>query len=126
MTAVGAGSTSRKEDAIMISAKISNETRRAVYRRDGYRCALCDDVRGLQIHHVVRRSQGGTDYPQNLITLCWRCHAAAHGSIMPGYEDVQPADVAQACVEYLADLYAEEGLLWNPWEEQQQNLLGPP
>ena len=56
----------------MIGARISNETRKAVYRRDGYRCALCDDTRGLQIHHVVLRSQGGTNLPQNLITLCWK------------------------------------------------------
>ena len=64
----------------MLSAHISNQTRKAVYRRDGYRCALCDDTRGLQVHHVVRRSQGGTDYAHNLITLCWKCHAAAHGT----------------------------------------------
>ena len=42
----------------MLSAHISNQTRKAVYRRDGYRCALCDDTRGLQVHHVVRRSFG--------------------------------------------------------------------
>ena len=110
----------------MLSAQISNETRKTVYRRDGYRCALCDDTRGLQVHHVVRRSQGGTDYPQNLITLCWKCHAAAHGTVLPGYEDIRPADMAQACVEYLADLYAEEGVLWNPWAAEQERLVGPP
>lgn len=110
----------------MLSAHISNQTRKAVYRRDGYRCALCDDTRGLQVHHVVRRSQGGTDYAHNLITLCWKCHAAAHGTVLPGYEGLQPADIAQSCVEYLADLYAEEGLLWNPWEQQLQSLVGPP
>lgn len=110
----------------MLSANISNEVRKSVYRRDGWRCALCDDTRGLQVHHVVRRSQGGTSYPQNLITLCWKCHAAAHGTVLPGYEDIQPADVAQACVEYLADLYAEEGVLWNPWAAEQERLVGPP
>ncbi len=110
----------------MLNANISNEVRRSVYRRDGWRCALCDDTRGLQVHHVVRRSQGGTSYPHNLITLCWKCHAAAHGTVLPGYEDIQPADVAQACVEYLADLYAEEGMLWNPWAAEQERLVGPP
>ena len=63
-----------------LSASIPNETRKAVYARDGYRCALCDDVRGLQIHHIVHRSAGGNDTPHNLITLCWRCHAEAHGT----------------------------------------------
>ena len=63
-----------------LSASIPNETRKAVYARDGYRCALCDDTHGLQIHHIVHRSCGGNDTPCNLITLCWRCHAEAHGT----------------------------------------------
>lgn len=104
------------------NANISNLVRKEVYRRDGFRCALCDDVRGLQIHHAVRRSQGGTDYPHNLITLCWRCHAVAHGTRLPEYGNMEPAEVCQACVEYLADYYVDEGLVWNPWEEDMQKL----
>ena len=42
-----------------LSASIPNETRKAVYARDGYRCALCDDTHGLQIHHIIHRSCGG-------------------------------------------------------------------
>ena len=61
-----------------IGAGIPNDTRRAVYKRDDYQCALCGDPRRLQIHHAVHRSAGGSDFPENLITLCWRCHAAAH------------------------------------------------
>lgn len=108
----------------MISAKLTNETRKAVYRRDGWRCALCDSTAGLQVHHVVRRSQGGTDYPHNLITLCWRCHAVAHGTRLPEYGDLQSAEVCQDCVEYLADYYADEGFLWSPWAEVQPRLYG--
>ena len=104
----------------MISANIPNNIRKEVYRRDGFRCALCDDTRGLQIHHVVRRSQGGTNLPQNLITLCWRCHAVAHGTVLPEYGEMQPCEIAQACVEYVADYYCVEGYIWNPWEEKQQ------
>lgn len=100
--------------------KLDNNIRRSVYRRDHYRCALCDCDSGLQIHHIVRRSQGGTDYPQNLITLCWRCHAVAHGTMLPEYGHMQPAEIAQACVEYVADLYTDFGFVWNPWEKQQQ------
>lgn len=110
----------------MMSANIDNKTRKTIYRRDGYRCALCDDNRGLQVHHVILRSQGGTNFPSNLITLCWKCHATIHGTRMPGYEELQPADLAQACVEYLADLYAEEGFLWNPWAAKQDSLVEPP
>lgn len=109
----------------MLGANIPNATRKAVYRRDGYRCALCDDTRALQIHHAVLRSQGGTDYPHNLITLCWRCHAIVHGTRLAELPDLQPCEVAQACVEYLADLYAEEGYLWSPWDEEQPRLYPP-
>ena len=100
----------------MLSANISNEVRKSVYRRDGWRCALCDDTRGLQVHHVVRRSQGGTSYPHNLITLCWKCHAAAHGTKIADYPDYVDQDyIEQAVIEYLSDLYACDGVIWNPW-----------
>ena len=65
-----------------MGAGIPNNVRRGVYQRDGWRCALCDSTDGLQIHHVRPRGKGGADHPMNLITLCWRCHAAAHGSIL--------------------------------------------
>ena len=35
---------------------------------------------------------------------------------------MEPAEVCQACVEYLADYYVDEGLVWNPWEEDMQKL----
>lgn len=104
----------------MISANVSNLVRKNVYRRDGFACALCGDNRNLQIHHVVMRSHGGTDYEHNLITLCWRCHAVVHGTVLPEYGHMQPAEVAQACVEYLADFYTDQGFIWNPWEKEQQ------
>ena len=115
----------------MLSANLTNETRKAIYRRDGYRCALCDSTRFLQIHHVVSRGQGGTDSPHNLITLCSDCRALAHGTKLRDYVfsaiDVSQEDVQQAIIEYLADYYAGEGYLWSPWaadpEDPSLNLL---
>lgn len=95
----------------MISANISKETRKHVYRRDGYRCALCDSTQYIQIHHAIPRGEGGTNHAQNLITLCMDCHALAHGTDLRGW-GACPEDVQQAVVEYLADLYAPD---WNPW-----------
>lgn len=63
----------------MVSADISKERRKEVYARDGYVCALCGSHQYLQIHHVIPRSQGGSDFPENLITLCSKCHGQAHG-----------------------------------------------
>ena len=108
----------------MLSANITKATRRAVYRRDGYRCALCDSTDGIQIHHAVSRGQGGTDYAHNLVTLCWRCHAMAHGTNVYDAPDFDAADVEQAAVEYLADLYADLGLHSKPWEESMETNAG--
>lgn len=118
-----------------MAANIPNNVRRGVYKRDGWRCALCDSTDGLQIHHVWPRGKGGGNSPMNLITLCWRCHAAAHGSILQAdpwvaaeYKGRQDGDmtaavremmddVEQACVEYVSDYYAERGEIWYPWDE---------
>ena len=94
----------------MISANLSKKTRRAVYARDGYACALCDSTKYLQVHHCVKRSQGGTDSIQNLICLCADCHALAHGIDLRGVEMTQ-ADMEQAITEYQADYYAAD---WKP------------
>lgn len=111
-----------------MGASIDNKTRRAVYERDGFRCALCDSTDGLQIHHVKPRGEGGADHPMNLITLCWRCHAAAHGDFfysspdmfdrsLLGNASVEKWNVRRwliesmelECVRYVSDYYAERG-----------------
>ncbi len=90
----------------MASANISRKTRFEVYERDGFQCALCGCRDGLQIHHAVPRRVGGSDFAENLITLCSKCHAQAHGiDCYPGVVDQE--DVEQACMEYLADMYTE-------------------
>jgi len=63
----------------VISAKIPAATRRAVYRREDYACALCERRGTLHIHHACPRSMGGTNTLGNLIALCPVCHAIAHG-----------------------------------------------
>ena len=101
----------------MISANISKQTRKNVYKRDGYRCALCDDPRTIQIHHVIPRGKGGPgENEMNLITLCPRCHCLCHGTDLDRIGRT-PEDMEQACVEYLSELYGCEGIVWNPWSE---------
>ena len=56
-----------------------------MYRRDSYHCRLCKTTHNLTPHHIVFRSQGGTDDLSNLLTLCLRCHDAVHaGTLMLG------------------------------------------
>jgi hypothetical protein len=46
--------------------------RHAVFARDGWRCTVpgCSSYRNLQDHHIVYRSQGGSDDLSNRTTLC--------------------------------------------------------
>lgn len=50
-----------------------------VMYRDGYMCQnpYCknrDENQILVVHHIIRRSDGGSNRPDNLITLCAQCH----------------------------------------------------
>ena len=40
-------------------------------------CAYCSSP-SVDIHHLVFKSQGGKDEPNNLIALCRYCHEKAH------------------------------------------------
>jgi len=48
--------------------------------RDGFRCQAdgCHNTHFLEVHHKIPRSRGGTNAPDNLITLCSACHRQAH------------------------------------------------
>jgi 5-methylcytosine-specific restriction endonuclease McrA len=54
------------------------ELRMKILERDGWRCQHCGWRDQLQIHHLVRRSQSGTDCEENLIVLCSDCHRSLH------------------------------------------------
>jgi len=52
-----------------------------VLDRDGYKCQSKQKVKHskiLHVHHIQFRSNGGTDTPTNLITLCEACHNDLH------------------------------------------------
>ena len=53
--------------------------RKAVLHRDNYTCQCCGKKNcQLQTHHIIFRSQGGTDDEDNMITLCKECHKGVH------------------------------------------------
>jgi len=53
--------------------------RQQVLRRDGWRCQSCGTMSNLEVHHIQFRSHAGDDSEENLITLCYTCHASVHG-----------------------------------------------
>ncbi|WP_281957129.1 RNA-guided endonuclease IscB [Enterococcus cecorum] len=47
-----------------------------VFARDNYTCQCCGKSKGkiLQTHHIIYRSNGGSNRADNLITVCTDCH----------------------------------------------------
>lgn len=96
--------------------------RRQVYQRDQYKCCNCQSEGGpygdteLHAHHIVPKSEGGSDRFTNLVTLCADCHSRVHPDNqemqacrepreqpLEVVEDVQPQHVTMfSLVEYEA------------------------
>jgi len=68
--------------------------------RDNFACKDCGEAMrftnehgvemptpaGLDVHHIVPVSGGGTDHEGNLVTMCKACHLARHGKRAKGNE----------------------------------------
>ena len=58
--------------------------REFVLHRDGHKCQNPNckhkdkKEQILKVHHIRYRSEGGSDRPENLITLCSKCHTPAN------------------------------------------------
>jgi len=62
-------------------------SRDIVKQRSGGNCeariaGVCTG-RSSHVHHRLRKSQGGTDAPENLLDLCLACHGYIHSN--PGW-----------------------------------------
>jgi hypothetical protein len=51
-----------------------------ILTRDKHTCQKCKKKKNvkLQVHHIRKRSDGGTDVPSNGLTLCEKCHEWTH------------------------------------------------
>ncbi len=61
-------------------ATIPPSMRAVVLARDRHRCTTpgCGATSFLEVHHVKPRRLGGAHRPDNLVTLCSRCHGFVH------------------------------------------------
>lgn len=58
------------------------DVRYFVFARDNYTCQVCKKRNKiLRIHHIVYRTEGGTDRADNLITVCTDCHTSENHKI---------------------------------------------
>lgn len=54
--------------------KMTYQLRDAVFKGDGHRCVQCGSNKELTLDHILPVSQGGTNCPSNLQTLCNTCN----------------------------------------------------
>jgi 5-methylcytosine-specific restriction endonuclease McrA len=45
-----------------------------VFTLDDWRCKICHKMKPLSAHHLQKRSQGGSDVVENLLSVCVKCH----------------------------------------------------
>jgi len=48
--------------------------RASVLRRDKYTCVYCGSKERIGLDHVIPRSKGGSDSPDNLVAACFPCN----------------------------------------------------
>ena len=54
---------------------ISDDLRKKIFTRDGYRCKICESILNLVVDHIYPHSLGGADSEDNLQTLCRSCNS---------------------------------------------------
>jgi hypothetical protein len=57
---------------------------RFVWRRDGGRCRIpgCRSARGLELHHLIHRADGGSHDASNIVLACSSCHQSHHAGTL--------------------------------------------
>ena len=76
--------------------------RRLVFRRARWRCQACGCWGALEVHHVVKRAQGGSDFDlDRLVALCPPCHAQTDAAYARGRLVLTPLGGGQFTAEVI-------------------------
>jgi len=74
--------------------------RGVVVRRARWRCQACGRGGALEVHHVVKRAQGGSDFDlDRLVALCPPCHARTDAPYVRGRLVITPLSDGRFTVE---------------------------
>jgi HNH endonuclease len=80
--------------------EIEAHIRRTVVRRARCRCQVYGRWGALEVHHVVKRAQGGSDFDlDRLVALCPPCHAQTDAAYARGRLVITPLGDGRFTVE---------------------------
>ena len=60
-----------------IQTQAWEEMRQKVFRRDGFKCVICNEAKDLNVHHITYENLGA-EKVSDLVTLCRNCHEEIH------------------------------------------------
>jgi hypothetical protein len=91
--------------------------RRMVFRRAHWRCQACGRGGALEVHHAVKRAQGGSDFDlDRLVALCPPCHAQTDAPYARGRLVVMPSGSGRFILELWEGTGKETRQVVERWE----------
>ncbi len=63
-----------------VQSGLWNKRRRIILKMHDYCCAYCGNAANT-VDHIIPRSKGGTDHPDNLVAACSQCNYSKHDDI---------------------------------------------
>lgn len=93
---------------------IGEKTKRIVFKRDDGLCIFCCRY-GKPEAHIIPRSQGGLGVPQNIITVCRKCHDKLDNS-------TEREKMLREAIIYVKGFYPNwkrEDFIFNKWAKDK-------
>lgn len=96
------------------ACEISQKVKQIVWNRDNQKCISCGRYvpQSCANAHFVKRSQGGLGIPENVVTLCPKCHYEEDfGQNTKDYESY----IENYLRNYYGDNWTKEKLIYNKY-----------
>src|SRR6056297_221512 len=84
-----------------------------VRSRDNYICQACKAKKNiiLEVHHIIPKSNGGTNKVSNLITLCSNCHKKVHNNLIKcpsiNNKNLKQSGILNSCMPKLFNIFED-------------------
>jgi len=93
--------------------KVSRDVTTTVLTESGYRCAVptCRNILAIDLHHMEKVSEGGSNDANNLLPLCPTCHALFHRGVI-SRESIYTWKAGLVAINRAFDVEAVDNLLF--------------